>query len=328
MRIGVLGVNFKSADIAIREGVSRACQEQLSSLNEVADAYTCVILSTCNRVEIYFSAPDLAAAHSEILNALKGEISFAFEHRMYSYFGGDCFLHLAQVTAGMDSAILAESEIQGQVKCAYERAASQYKLPSVLHYLFQKSLQMGKYIRSHFSLSQNQVTIPKILFEISARRFNELEKMPILFIGNSEINRSIISYFKSKGLSRMTLCSRSLSKEDSKVSLLSWDNLSSWIDFPLVICGSNSPQHLITEVPKRAASKFIIDLSVPRMVDPAVARCSAVTLLNMEELIHLIGIRQQRNEDEMSKAQGLLLVNIHKYVDAFSTKEKRVHAWA
>ena len=324
MRIGVLGVNFKSADIAIREGVSRACQEQLSSLNEVADAYTCVILSTCNRVEIYFSASDLASAHSEILNALKKGITFAFEHRMYSYFGGDCFLHLAQVTAGMDSAILAEGEIQRQVKCAYERAVSQYKLPSVLHYLFQKSLQMGKYIRSHFSLSQNQVTIPKILFEITSHRFNELENMPLLFIGNSEINRSLISYFKNKGLCRMTLCSRSLSTEQAKISLLPWDKLSSWVEFPLVICGSNSPQHLITEVPKGSAAELIIDLSIPRMVDPSVAH---VTLLNMEALIHLIEIRQQRNEEEMARAEMLLLTNIHKYVETFSTKEKRVHAW-
>src|SRR3984885_11438474 len=194
MRIGVLGINFKSGEIHIREFVSQACQKKISRLTDVARKYACVVLTTCNRVEIFFSAPDLAEAHSELLHLLKEEIPIAFEHKLYSYFGCDCFMHLAQVTSGLDSAIVAESEIQRQVKLAYEQTLLYYPLPSSMHYLFQKSLKLGKEIRSSLSFSQPQVTIAKILFEISEQILKDLTDTPLLFIGNSEINRRTMAY--------------------------------------------------------------------------------------------------------------------------------------
>src|SRR5438132_1115680 len=122
MRVGILGTNFKTASLGVREALSLACQKKMPAFSEIVRKYACVILSTCNRVEIYFSAPDLAEAHSEILQVLKEEIQTPFEHQLYSYFGLDCFMHLAHVTAGLDSAIVAESEIQRQVKTSYEQA--------------------------------------------------------------------------------------------------------------------------------------------------------------------------------------------------------------
>ena len=122
------------------------------------------MLSTCHRTEIYFSALNLAEAHSEILQVLRREIALAFEHELYSYFGFDCFLHLGYVVSGLDSVIIAESEIQRQVKVAYEEVQWYYPLPSCLHFLFQKSLKIGKEKRGNILLSQGKMTSLRCFF--------------------------------------------------------------------------------------------------------------------------------------------------------------------
>ncbi len=330
MRIGVLGANFKTASLAVREALSLACQKKLSSFSEVVRENACVILSTCNRVEIYFSAPDLAEAHSELLKVLKEEIQIPFEQQLYSYFGPDCFMHLAHVTSGLDSAIVAESEIQRQVKTAYERAFLHSRLPSAIHYLFQKSLKVGKFIRSHFSLCLNEVTIPKLLFEMGRNCYPDLKNSPVLFVGNSEINRRIISYFKHRGLNDLTVCSRSLYGAQDLIgqlgiSALPWDRLHLWHRYPWVICGSNSPHYVITQTQESVQTRLIFDLSMPRTVNPEVASSSScLTLFNMEQLIDSIQQRQKKNEEAVQEAKNTITQNVDRYLSCFLLKEKKI----
>ncbi len=333
MRIGVLGISFKSAEIGIRECVSKACQMQLSKMSQIAEQYACVVLTTCNRTEVYFSGDDLALAHSDLLNVLREAIPTAFEHKLYSYFGLDCFLHLAQVASGLDSAILAESEIQRQVKVAYEQTVAHYPLPSSMHYLFQKSLKVGKEIRSNLSFSQNQVTIAKILFEISQHLLKDLLEIPLLFIGNSEINRRIMAYFKRKGMQQMALCTRSphlaqAMAEKEGLSLLSWDQLTSWKDYPLVISGSNAPHYIVSSQTDAYSTQLIFDLSMPRNVDPSLSHHPKLTLLNMEQLSAITDARQRKNAIEIQNAKDMLEESVQRYVHSFHQKESRVFVCA
>lgn len=329
MRVGVLGANFKTAQLGLREALSLACQKKMTAFSEIVRKNACVILSTCNRVEIYFSAPDLAEVHSDILQVLKEEIGDPFEQQLYSYFGIDCFMHLAQVTAGLDSAIVAESEIQRQVKISYEKALLHYSLPGCMHYLFQKSLKVGKYIRSHFSLSLNEITIPKLLFDMGRVQYPDLQNVPVLFVGNSQINRQIISYFKHKGLNDLTVCSRSLQRtqeliEQKGVSLLPWGQLKSWHRYPWVICGSTASHYVITKTQAQVQTRLICDLSMPRTVDPEVASSSCLTLFNMEQLIHSIQQRQQKNEQAFQEAKQTIIHSVDGYLSGFLSKEARI----
>jgi glutamyl-tRNA reductase len=333
MRIGVLGISFKSAEIGIREFVSKACQKRISRFSDTARKCACVVLSTCNRTEIYFSSDNLAETHSELLHLLREEIPVAFEHKLYSYFGFDCFLHLAQVTSGLDSAIVAESEIQHQVKLAYQQTQLHYSLPSCMHYLFQKSLKLGKEIRSSLSLSHNHVTIAKILYEISCQMLKNLSEAPLLFIGNSEINRRVMAYFKRKGIEKISLCTRSLHSaremaEKEGLSLLSWEKLPSWQDYPVVICGSNAPHYIVSHPHAELEARLVFDLSVPRNVDPSLSRHPYLTLLNMEELSGLIEIRQKKNSLEINRAEAIIFEGVQRHLHSFRQKEKRVFACA
>lgn len=333
MRIGVLGINFKSADIGIREFVSRACQKRISRISPIASTNACVVLSTCNRTEIYFSSDNLAEAHSALLNVLREEVPVPFEHTLYSYFGADCFLHLARVTAGLDSAIVAESEIQRQVKISYEQTLLHYPLPGSMHFLFQKALKIGKQIRTHHCIAQNQVTIPRILFEISQRMLKKMDKTPVLWIGNSEINRRVIIHFRRKGVERMTLCTRSLhSAKDMAnsqgIGLLPWEQLSDWQQFPLVICGTNTSRYIVEKPEGIVHTRLIFDLGIPRNVDPSLNRHPMISLLNIEELGSFIEARQQKNAHEITRAEAIILEGVQRYTIAYGQKEKKVFACA
>jgi glutamyl-tRNA reductase len=331
MKIGVLGINHKSAEISIREYVSRACRVRLACDSEVAENYHCVVLSTCNRSEIYFSSDNLAEAHSVLLNLLREEIDISFEHKLYSFFGFDCFMHLATVTSGLDSAIIAESEIQRQVKIAYEQTLLHYNLPSCVHFLFQKSLKLGKQIRSNSSLLQNQITIAKILYQIGESLFKKLQDQPVLFIGNSEINRKVIAYFKRKGVNKISLCTRSLSSakamaEKEGFSLLPWEGLPCWQEYPVVVCGSNASRFIVDKPRENPQTRLIFDLSIPRNVDPILSKHPQLVLLNMEELTALIEKKQEKNWVEIHRAETLILEGVQRYHFTFRQKEKRVFA--
>src|ERR1700722_3846232 len=331
MKIGILGINHKSAEITTREFVSKAVRIRFSQDSAIAENAHCVVLSTCNRSEVYFSSDNLAETHSTLLNILKEEIDIAFEHKLYSFFGPDCFLHLARVAAGLDSAIIAESEIQRQVRVAYEQTLLHYNLPSCTHFLFQKSLKLGRQVRSSFALAQNQMTIANILFQTCESVLKRLQDVPILFIGNSEINRSIIGFFKRKGINNITLCTRSISSakamtENEGLSLLPWEKLADWQQHSVVICGSNAPHAIIARPGMNVRTRLIFDLCIPRNVDPSLSRHPQLILLNMEEITALIERKQQKNLLEINRAEILILEAVQRYHTAFCQKEKRVFA--
>ena len=192
MDVGVLGINYKSSELGIRESFAKASL----TFSERNSSMPLVVLSTCNRTEIYFSSDNLAETHSKLLFELKNTALENFEHMIYCYFGERCFIHLAKVTAGVDSVIFGEAEIQRQVKQSYSLSAAHCNLPSSMHYLFQKSLKIGKEIRTNFCLPKGHVSLESTLWDLSRCFFSEKKIINTLVIGHSDINRKVISYMK------------------------------------------------------------------------------------------------------------------------------------
>lgn len=283
LSVGMVGISFKTAELSLRDAVARATHG-LTGEAALFFEHRTVVLSTCNRTEIYFSAPDLAEAHGDLLRFLRREIKGPFEHHLYSTFSMDCLTHLCRVTTGLDSAIVAETEIQGQVKRAYSEAV---ELPSPLHFLFQKALKISKEVRRELPLVRGMETLYGILWSI-IRVHGDSSKMRFLFVGHSDTNRQLISYLKNKGA--YDLCSR----HD--------EILSQWEEYDVIICASKAPECLIH--PKRGTkSCLIFDLGIPRNVDPLVGTLPLVTLWNMEQLHKMI----ERTQDEQRYRVDLAL---------------------
>jgi len=313
MQFGVLGINYKLADLKLREQLAKSCQKRFGAIYSFPEHHF-VLLSTCNRTELYFSSHDLSFTHSFLLGMLRLDIQEEFDQKLYSFFGVDCFTHLSRVAAGLDSAVLAESEIQGQVKAAYEQASEEKTLPKELHFLFQKSLGIAKKIRTQLNLGRGMPTLEQAVLQTGKCFFNGSTNFRVLFVGASEINQKILHYLHQKGVASLFLCNRSdeiafrVAKENN-ITAVEWGQLASWPDYDWIILGTKSPEYLITavEYPKgllKQKNRLIMDLSVPRNVDPLLGRIPGITLLNIDQINRMLRIRHRSLKQTLCEAES------------------------
>ncbi|MBS3905364.1 MAG: glutamyl-tRNA reductase [Simkania sp.] len=328
MRIGVVGINFKSAPLEIREALAKACQYCFSPSALSLRVQNTVLLSTCNRTEIYFSSEDLAEMQTQIIAALREFVTESFEQKLYSFFGVDCFLHLAKVAAGLDSAILAETEIQQQVRSAYKTACQAQVLTAPLHFLFQKTFKISKAIRSAFPLPRGLPSLETVLFELMIQ--TGIEQPPkVLFIGNSYMNRKILRFFHSRGCTETTLCTRSVqgigdAAETKTISMVGWEALSSWRRWDVVICATHQSGYLLRQDHHGSSHRhLLIDLSIPRLIDPALERDPMNHLLNMEEIAAIVDGRRRHLLQQVDASQAALENSVLQYLERFQEKRAR-----
>ncbi len=328
MRIGIVGINHKLADLKLREQLAKACQKRFGAFHSVHGNHYFVLLSTCNRTEIYFSSEDLAETHTYLLSLLRREVDEEFDHKLYSYFGVDCFCHLSRVTSGLDSAIIAETEIQGQVKIAYENAIEYHSFPKEIHFLFQKSLGIAKKVRTDLQLGRGMPNLEHAILQIGKQTFSVLEKVRLLFVGASEINLKILEYLKIKHFHQMALCNRSDEQARALAATygiehLLWKQLSNWHEYDWVIFGTKSPEYLITsqQVCQQSIShKLILDLSVPRNVEPKLGQDPRITLLNIDQINQLLNIRHHTMAHILAEAEKRIVQATYQHVVRYTEK--------
>lgn len=311
MRVGLVGINHKLADLKLREQLAKACQKRLTSLQCMPSEHHFVLLSTCNRTEVYFSSEDLATTHTYLLGLLRAEVSEEFDQKLYSYFGEECFFHLTRVSSGLDSAVLAETEIQGQVKMAYKMACEHQTLPKVLHYLFQKALAIAKHVRTELQLGRGLPTLEQAILQTGKQIFPPHEQPRLLFVGASEINQKLIKFLKNKKFQALTLCNRSQEQGEAfaeayGISFLPWQQLSLWQDYDWTIVGTKSSEYLLTSQQAHRSMtkpKLIMDLCVPRNVDPRLGYHPLITLFNIDQLNRLLTIRHASLNHTLMQAE-------------------------
>jgi glutamyl-tRNA reductase len=329
MQIGILGINHKLANLKLRESLAQACQRRFSAGNSNhGDAQKFVLLSTCNRTEIYFSSKSLPETHTYLLNILRQEVKEDFDQKLYSYFGRDCFHHLCRVAAGLDSAIVGETEILGQVKNAYEYASQYISLPEQLHYLFQKGLKVGKEVRSTLTMQRGLPDLEHAILNAGMQNFSQLNSIKILFIGASDINHKVLTFLKGKGLPEITLCNRSLNvaNEMAKaygLQILPWERLNDWKFFDWIVCGTKASKCLIQPQELAGNRKLLIDLSVPRNIDPAIKDQEGVTLLNIDEINESLSVRRQQMSEAIALAEGLVNTLSQRQIELKFAADKR-----
>ena len=311
MRIGIVGINHKLADLTLREQLAKTCQRRFASENSMHGEHAFILLSTCNRTEVYFCSDDLTITHSYLLGILRQEVNQEFDQKLYSYFGYDCFMHLSRVTSGLDSAIVAETEIQGQVKMAYENACLYKTLPYEMHYLFQKSLKIGKQVRSNLPHKPGLPDMEHAILYMGNNVFKNPSETKILFVGASEINVKVIAFLKMRQWHNISLCNRSSEPAQELASryqldLLKWNHFNEWSGYDWIIFGTKSPDYLIKQEDisqKSIATKLIMDLCVPRNVDPALSNDERLTLLNIDQINRTLKIHRKSMNESLIHAE-------------------------
>lgn len=318
MRIAVMGISMKASMLEEREAFAKAALKIFE--RDLLDA---LLLSTCHRTEIYFTGADLLQKKDLILARLESESPSSFQENLYCHFEAECFEHLALVVSGLDSMIVGETEIHKQVKRAYENALLYRNLPRALHFLFQKCFKIAKEVRSMPIFPRGQRNLESSLFQL----YKNHGKGKLLFVGNSAINRKILSYFRKKGVGDLTLCTRaphSASEivEAAEITLIDWTKISSWQEFSFVICGTNQPEYLLAPEQIRGPlqTKMIVDLCVPRNVDPRLGE--KLSLVNIEEMGRYLQIKEGKFAEEADQCREKARLLAARQLALFARKEE------
>ncbi len=330
MRIGVIGINHKLASLQLREKLGKACQKWFGIGQIQHEQHSFILLSTCNRTEVYFSSEDLPKTHSYLLKFLRHEIEEEFDHKLYSFFGIDCFCHLTRVTLGLDSAIVGETEIQGQVKLAYEQTAALHSLPKEMHFVFQKSLNIAKQVRTQFPLSREIQSLEEVIYDVGKKMFVTPQCSQLLLVGASQINQKILLFLKKKKLQNITICNRS-EREGEKwkqcydIHHLPWSKIRCWHTYDWVITGTKSSEYLLMrkDLPFHLTNKkLLIDLSVPRNIDPQIAQDSSVALFNMDQMNGFLKIHSHHIFSTIAEAEKRVINITQQHAKSYEEKAK------
>jgi glutamyl-tRNA reductase len=307
------GASHHTANLEIRERLAIAPDRQdefNAELRRLPGVRESLVLSTCNRIEMYAFAehPETRVTIDEFFCRFQG-ISVA-DYARYQLFLRDCpaVVHLLEVASGLDSQILGETEILGQLKSSYAAAVERGTLGPALNRIFQKAFQAAKWARTHTAIGSGQVSIANVAVDLALKIFGELSATRVLVLGAGEIGEKTAKALISRGAERFTVASRTFSRAgDLALSLggdaLPMENLASSLHrFDIVLASTASTLPILTREMVNAAVKrrplrpiFLIDLAMPRDVEASVSTLSQVYLYNLDDLAKIAEVnREQR----------------------------------
>ncbi len=301
----LLGLSHKTAPLEIREKFTFE-EESLKKFHERAKKAgidEIVYLATCNRVEIYYTAHEIHRS-SEKLTALLAEFTGLsqenFEQYIYKKYSRDVVTHLLAVASSLDSMVIGENEILGQIKQAYRDSVLHKNSGILLNRLFHQSFNTAKKVRTCTGISQNPLSIAYIAVELALKKFDDdLSRRNALLIGAGEMGELILKYLTKNKIQDITIANRSFHNAETiverinkKAHIISLADIAAAAEqVDIIITSVTCHDYLLTynliESIMRTRSgqpMFIIDISVPRNVDPDVASIDGVTLYNIDDL--------------------------------------------
>ncbi len=321
----LVGASHRTAPFEFREKLALGPEAEAGFALELAamgSVREFAVLNTCNRVEIYGVAMDDGAVGQVV------EAFCARQHvdpRQFGRFGFvagglDVVQHLFEVASGLDSQMLGETEIFGQVKRAYAAAQARGTVRAILNRLFQKAFQAAKHVRTNTAVTAGQVSVASVAVDLAADIFGSLETAKVLLLGAGEMGRKSGRAFASRGARDMTVSSRRLETagrlaselgagvlpfEDREARLAEWD---------IVVCSTAAPGTVISAAAVRAAMReraarpiLFVDLAMPRDVDASVADTANLYLYNLDDLARIAERNRLARIAEAKRGRTVLL---------------------
>lgn len=330
--IVVVGLSHKTAPVQLRERFSVSLSnlpEALSHFCRFTGLPSCVILSTCNRTELY-----------TLLSSLDGELTRVrlffsdypkieeaqFKEALYILTGEKGVEHLFKVASGLDSLVLGESEITGQVKQAYQIAHAQGRVEKRLHLLFQRSLRVAKKVRSETGIGRGRLSVGSVAVEMAEKIFGTLSGRIILVIGAGKMGELTARHLVKAGASSIFVSNRSFLRAEALANKLhgqavTFDHLLEQLEKVDIAISSTAAPHLVVareevaQVMRRRRGRplFFIDIAVPRDIDPAVNRIENVFLYDIDDLERITRSGYEERKRELEKGLGMIQQETKKF---------------
>lgn len=325
MRPLVCGVRHRHAGLDIRDQVALSLDEQkqlLECMSDHPDMGGLVALSTCNRSEFYMVADDIFAARQAILEGLtqvKGVGANAIAPYVFTLVDEDAILHLMRVASGLDSLIIGEGQVLNQVKDAFQLARQANTLHPVLDRWFQQALTVGKRIRTETGIARKDVSVSRAAYDKVRQLKPDFFKQRITLIGGGKMATLLMGSL-SKAMPEpsdregVTIVNRSALRLQELTDTYRF-NGTTWDDIQTVLAASDivfvatgAPHILITpDMLDDGINRLIVDVSVPRNVDPAVADLPNITLLNTDSLKGEMPLSRQEADTLKQRAQEIIM---------------------
>jgi len=321
----VVGLNHKTAPLEIRERLhfrESLLPSALERLKEVEGVSEGMILSTCNRIEVY-AGTDRPEQSVTALDRFLGEFHTvpldAYHPFLYRHIRRDAVRHLFRVTSSLDSMVVGEPQIVGQVKCAFQSALEMGAAGNALQHVMDRALGVAKRVRNETAVAASAVSVSYAAVELTRRIFGEMEDHRVMLVGASEMGRLAARHLISRGVRRVMVANRSYEKavamarefDGSPVPLRRLEEHLADVD--VVISCTSSPDYVIRyEHVARAMRRrrhrpiFLVDIAVPRDIDPAVHGLDNVYLYNIDDLKQVVEENLRMRQGEAARAEEIV----------------------
>jgi len=334
MEIVLVGLNHRTAPVEVRERISftteqaRRAAEELRARGILEET---LVLSTCNRSEVYGVPPEssheCAAGLSSFLSefhSVRPDILFG---SLYHHYDREAVRHLFRVSAGLDSMLLGEAEILGQVREAYRFAHEHGATGPVLNRLFQGALEVGKRVRTETELGTRPMSVASAGVKLAERIFGKLHERSALVLGAGTISEQVVEQLRSRGIARLFVMNRSQERAESLAQrfggkVVRWGEWETALNGPDVVIASISAEEPVLRREMLARSMaargnralLLMDLGLPRNIEAAAADLYNVYVYNVDDLTDIVQQNRNARESEIPRAQAIVEEHVAKFL--------------
>ena len=333
MQLLLVGVSHRTAPVELRErldfsacGVDRA----LVALGATPTHHEAIIVSTCNRVELYVGCDDTATAQvaiQQFLSEFHGIPADQLAPHLYAKTGHDAVQHLFRVAAGLDSLVIGEPQVLGQVKDAFNLASQMGCTGALLNKLFHSAFAAGKRVRAETALSEGAVSVSYAAVSLARKIFGDLKGRAVLVLGAGEMGKLTAIHMRAQGIGRLMIMSRTAAHAEALAQTIDgtampWDSLDAALgetDILITATGASTPivsRAAIEQTMKarRQRPLFIIDIAVPRDVDASAGDLEQVFLYNIDDLRTVVQDNISKRGTEAAEAEAIVSQEANKFL--------------
>jgi glutamyl-tRNA reductase len=336
----LVGISHRTAPVDVRERVdlqTRGIGETLRALAERGSAREAVVLSTCNRAEVYVACDEPAATRADLAKFLSefNQVAPAdLTPHLYDVSDLDAARHLFRVASGLDSLVVGEPQILGQVKDAHTAATDAQTAGPVLNRLFHASFAAGKRVRTETGLGSGAVSVSYAAVALARKIFGDISGRSVAVIGAGEMGKLTAIHLKSQAVRHITIVSRTMAHAARTAEAIGGASAAPWDDMDavlgasdIVVTATGAAAPILTKAhveqimrPRRNRPLFIIDIAMPRDVEPAAGEIEQVFLYNIDDLQATVRENLARRASEVARAEAIVGEELEKFAAWFRSR--------
>ncbi len=333
IRVALIGCNHRTAPVELRERVAFTSEQALDAadgLRRQGILEEAVVLSTCNRSELYGVPADPAAAVTDamedFLTSYHRVPRADLTGRIYRWVGPDAVRHLFRVAAGLDSMLLGEAEILGQLRAAYGQALEHGATGPVLNRAFQGALEVGKRVRAETEVGARPMSVALAGVKLAERVFGSLKGRAALIVGAGAVAEQVVEHLRNRGIGRVRVVNRSPERAAELAQQIGgeavpWESLAGALGAPdIIVTSVSATEPILTRamLERALAARedkpiFVVDLGVPRNVAAEAAGLYNLYLYNIDDLGEIVEQNKRAREAEIPRAEAIIAEHVAKF---------------